>query len=108
MNLGHLASRLDDSEPWDQQLSGDEQQRLTVARALLHQPAWMVMDDATTALDAAMEKRVYEIFAARLPGTAVLSITNRTDLMQYHQRQWTIQAAARGAPPPVQSTAPSP
>lgn len=97
VDLGHLASRLDESEPWDQQLSVDEQQRLTFARAFLHQPDWLIMDDATGALDEAMEQRVYKAIAQRLPATAVLSITNRPTVAAFHQRHWSFAASADGA-----------
>jgi putative ATP-binding cassette transporter len=97
LDLGHLVARLDDSEPWDQQLSLDEAQRLTFARAVLHEPAWVVMDDATGALDEAMEKRVYDILQQRLPRAAVLSITNRAAVSQYHQRHWAIVLDSSGS-----------
>ena len=92
VDLGHLKPRLDESEPWDQQLSIDEAQRLTFARALLHEPEWVVMDDATGALDEATEKRVYEILEQRLPHAALVSISNRATIQPYHQRNWTIAA----------------
>ena len=97
LDLNHLVARLDESEPWDQQLSVDEQQRLTFARAFLHRPEWLILDDATGALDEAMEQRVYETLAARLPDTSVLSITNRPTVAKFHQRHWTIVATADGA-----------
>jgi putative ATP-binding cassette transporter len=97
VDLGHLAGRLDDSEPWDQQLSVDEQQRLTFARAFLHRPDWIIMDDATGTLDEAMEQRVYKTIAQRLPSTAVVSITNRPTVAKFHQRHWTIVSASDGS-----------
>jgi putative ATP-binding cassette transporter len=97
VDLGHLANRLDESEPWDQELSVDEQQRLTFARAFLHKPDWLIMDDATGALDEAMEERVYKAIAQRLPSTAVLSITNRPTVAQFHQRHWSFAASGDGA-----------
>lgn len=97
LDLGHLAGRLDDSEPWDQQLSVDEQQRLTFVRAFLHKPDWLILDDATGALDESMEQRVYQTIAEKLPNTSVLSITNRPTVAQFHQRHWSISATADGA-----------
>jgi putative ATP-binding cassette transporter len=99
VDLGHLAGRLDESDAWSERLSGDEQQRLTFARALLHQPDWIVIDDATATLDEAMEKRVYDLLAQKLPQTSVLSITNRPAIAQYHQRRWTIAPGAGSAVP---------
>lgn len=95
--LDALATRLDDSESWDQQLSGDEQQRLVFARALLHAPDWLIMDDATAALDEATERRVYDIVAARLPATTMLSITNRPNVAQIHQRRYALVLEPGGA-----------
>ncbi|MEO8602876.1 MAG: ABC transporter ATP-binding protein/permease [bacterium] len=94
--LQPLSARLDDVEPWDLQLSDDEKQRLIFARALLHQPDWLVMDDATAALDAANEGRVYALLEQHLPNTSIISITNRPSVAQYHQRQLELAANAEG------------
>lgn len=96
-DLGVLANRLDESESWDQQLSGDEQQRLMFARAVLHAPDWLITDDATAALDDATEGHIYEVLARRLPHATVLSITNRPSVAGYHQRRWVLQLDEGGA-----------
>lgn len=96
VGLGALAGRLDDNEPWEQQLSGDEQQRLVFARVLLQRPDWLILDDATAALDEIAERDIYALLAERLPGTAVVSLTNRPHLGQYHQRHCQLSAAADG------------
>jgi vitamin B12/bleomycin/antimicrobial peptide transport system ATP-binding/permease protein len=96
IGLDHLVHRLDDTEPWEQQLSIDEQQRLTFARIFLQRPDWIYMDDATGALDEAMEKQVYGILAKHLPGAAVLSITNRPTVAGYNQCQWLLEPGEGG------------
>jgi vitamin B12/bleomycin/antimicrobial peptide transport system ATP-binding/permease protein len=96
IGLGHLATRLDDSEPWEQQLSIDEQQRLTFARIFLQRPDWIFMDDATGALDESMEKEVYGLLAQQLPDAAVLSITNRPTVAGYNQCQWLLEPGEGG------------
>jgi putative ATP-binding cassette transporter len=96
VGLASLGARLDQSEPWDQQLSSDEQQRLVFARALLHQPDWIVMDDATAALDDAAERRVYELLAEHLPNAAVLSITNRPAVAALHHRRCELTDDGQG------------
>ncbi len=96
VDLGHLAARLDESEPWDQQLPMDQQLRLTVARAILHQPDWVVLDDTTAGLDEATEARVYAILRERLPGSGVLSLSTRPTVAGYHGRQLTLRADAIG------------
>jgi putative ATP-binding cassette transporter len=103
VELPQLADRLDESATWEQKLSGDEQQRLTFARALLHEPDWIVMDDATAMLDEAMEQRMYAMLAEQLPRTAVVSITNRPGVAAYHQRRWDIAPA----PPPAATGTPA-
>ena len=97
VRLDALVPRLDERETWDQALSGDEQQRLVFARALLHAPDWLIMDDATAALDEATEKRVYEVLAARLPATTVVSLTNRPSVAAIHQRRLELVIGDGGA-----------
>ena len=97
VRLDALSPRLDERESWDQTLSGDEQQRLVFARALLHAPDWLIMDDATAALDEETEKRVYEILASELPGTSVVSLTNRPDVARMHERRLELVVGKEGA-----------
>ncbi|HZR80309.1 MAG TPA: ABC transporter ATP-binding protein/permease [Candidatus Binatia bacterium] len=94
VGLDGLAARLDASDAWDQQLSGDEQQRLMFVRALLHAPDWLVMDDATAALDEATERRIYDVVASRLPTTTVVSLTNRPSVAQIHRRRFALEVGA--------------
>jgi putative ATP-binding cassette transporter len=103
LDLGRLEHSLDETAQWEQQLTADEQQRLTIARVLLHKPDWIFMDGATGALDEAMEKRVYEILAERLPAATVMSMTHRPAVADYHARRWTIVSKDDG-PSSLQTT----
>ena len=51
--------RLDEEAHWSNILSGGEQQRLAVARALVFKPDWLFMDEATASLDDATEAAIY-------------------------------------------------
>ena len=96
LDLKRFEAHLHDTSPWDQQLTDDEQQRLTIARVLLHEPDWIFMDDATAALDEAMEKRVYEILTSRLPTATVVSLTHRDAVMEFHTRRWRMSTNDQG------------
>ena len=61
VGLDAFADRLDDSDNWQMRLSGGEQQRLAVARALLAAPDWLFLDEATASLDEESEARLYRV-----------------------------------------------
>lgn len=98
--LPHLADRLDEEDSWGQKLSGGEQQRLAVARALLKRPRWLFVDEATSALDEAAEHQVYERLQAlvRAQNGALVSIAHRPTVAAFHDRHWELEpGAADGA-----------
>jgi putative ATP-binding cassette transporter len=95
--LGALSQRLDDTDHWEKRLSGGEQQRLAFARALLHQPDWIFLDDATAELDEEAEARVYRLLADRLPQATILSIAHRPGVARFHARRWTLVPHPGGA-----------
>ncbi|ONG51336.1 ABC transporter ATP-binding protein [Pseudoroseomonas deserti] len=84
--LGALATQLDDAEHWDRRLSGGEQQRLALARALLLKPRWLFLDEATASLDPESEEKLYATLRRELPETAILSIAHRPAVARHHDR----------------------
>ena len=93
--LEGLADRLDEERFWPPVLSPGEQQRLAVARALLVRPDWLFLDEATAALDDAMEAKLYRLLQERLPDAAIVSIAHKPSVIAYHDRRLVIDPAAR-------------
>ncbi len=91
VGLDHLYPRLDDVDLWSQALSGGEQQRVAIVRALLRKPDWLLLDEATAALDEAMEEKVYKTLRERLPRTTIVSIGHRSTLLALHDRHITMR-----------------
>ena len=76
-DLADLVPELDQpDENWVMRLSGGEQQRLALARALLARPDWLFLDEATAALDPDSEGRMLAMLKRRLPGTTIVSIAH--------------------------------
>jgi putative ATP-binding cassette transporter len=87
VGLAGLADRLDERENWSMRLSGGEQQRLAIARALLHAPDWLFLDEATASLDESSERQLYELVLARLPHAGIVSIAHRPSVATFHARR---------------------
>jgi putative ATP-binding cassette transporter len=78
VDLAALIPRLGESGTWSQILSGGEQQRLAIARALIAKPDWLFLDEATAALDAPMAARIAAVLRRELPGTTIVAISHAT------------------------------
>lgn len=103
--LPALIDELDVDEVWSQRLSGGEQQRLAIARALLTKPDWLFLDEATTAMDEAMEAKIYQALVEHLPDTAIISIGHRGTLQQFHKRRLEMHPAGTGTFTPSEANA---
>jgi putative ATP-binding cassette transporter len=87
VGLPQLASRLEEDAHWNRILSLGEQQRLGLARALLHVPQYLFLDEATASLDEASEAKLYRLLQEKLPTATIVSIGHRSTLEAFHQRR---------------------
>ena len=94
--LDGLKDSLDETAYWADRLSMGEQQRLSIARALLQKPNWLFLDEATSALDEAAEEMLYRLLLERLPGAAIVSIGHRSSLVMFHERFLALEADGKG------------
>ncbi len=58
-------------------VSGGQKQRLCIARALLKKPKILILDDSTSAVDTATERRIREAFNKELKATTKIIIAQR-------------------------------
>ena len=96
VELARLADSLELDDNWTQRLSGGEQQRLAVARAILAEPDWLLLDEATAAMDMELERRIYETIAKRLPKATIVSIAHRPSLADHHARTLRMEPTGDG------------
>jgi putative ATP-binding cassette transporter len=87
VGLPELVARLGEEAHWNRMLSLGEQQRLAIARALLHAPDYLFLDEATASLDEAAEAALYRLLQDRLKGTTIISIGHRSTLGAFHGRR---------------------
>ena len=62
--------------------SGGQKQRLSLARAVLHQAPFLILDDATSALDTITESNLLKAVQENLPDTSLILISQRTSTLK--------------------------
>ena len=67
-------------------LSGGQRQRVALARALITDPAILVLDDATSAIDARVEAQIHETLRRVMAGRTTLLIAHRRSTLQLANR----------------------
>lgn len=62
--------------------SGGQKQRLSIARAVLRQAPFIILDDATSALDTITESKLLKAIRENFPNTSLILISQRTSTLQ--------------------------
>jgi ATP-binding cassette subfamily B protein len=75
-----------------QKLSGGQRQRLSIARAILTDPAILVLDEATSAVDNETEAAIQRSLARVAEGRTALVIAHRLSTVRDADRIWVLEA----------------
>ncbi len=67
-------------------LSGGEKQRIAIARAILHDPRILILDEATSSLDTPTEKKIQEAIARLVQGRTTFAIAHRLSTLRSADR----------------------
>jgi putative ATP-binding cassette transporter len=106
--LGHLAERLDEEAEWSTVLSGGEQQRVGFARALIHRPTVLLLDEAVSTLEEQEARDLYGLLAEKLPATIIISTGRSGALAGLHHRTMEMTGCSvAGRARPVLSAVPA-
>jgi ATP-binding cassette, subfamily C, bacterial len=73
-------------------LSGGQRQRIAIARALVHRPSLLILDEATAALDPASEADIYETVRSLRGRTTILAISHQPGLLKVADRVYRLNA----------------
>jgi vitamin B12/bleomycin/antimicrobial peptide transport system ATP-binding/permease protein len=105
VGLCSLVPRLAETDNLMLRLSGGEQQRLALARALIMKPDWLFLDEALSALDEEAARTLFATVRSRLPHTQLVSVVHHAALLALHPRRATLRSSAAGLLAPVTATA---
>jgi len=98
VGLGHVLQRvghdLSTCRRWAEELSVGEQQRLSVARILVHRPALVILDETTAANDLAHEEAMYRCVIETCQ--AFVSVGHRQSIETFHQKKLTLLGEPEG------------
>jgi putative ABC transport system ATP-binding protein len=82
----------DRSHHWPNQLSGGEQQRVVIARAVVNEPALILADEPTGALDTHTSEEILSLFEdIHRDGRTIIVVTHATEVADRARRRITLQ-----------------
>ena len=69
-----------------QRLSGGERQRIAIARAVLHDPRILILDEATSSVDSHTEQQIQEAIQRLVANRTTIAIAHRLSTLRYADR----------------------
>lgn len=69
-----------------QRLSGGERQRIAIARAILHNPRILILDEATASVDTETEYQIQEALGRLIKGRTTIAIAHRLSTLRNADR----------------------
>ncbi|WP_431282932.1 ABC transporter ATP-binding protein/permease [Humitalea sp. 24SJ18S-53] len=96
VGLDWLVVRLDEVADWGSALSGGELQRLSFARLVLRRPHWILMGDATDALDPDSADAMLHLVADTLPEAGLIVIGRHPGSPDIFTRRLALERSAGG------------
>lgn len=85
--LADLVPRLNEHGTWERILPLSDQQRISLARLLLHRPDWIFLADAMSAMDEVDEREAADLLREELGHAGVLAVGHGATLNGFFQRR---------------------
>lgn len=99
VGLGHLTQQLNREAEWGRELSGGEQQRLALARALLYRPDTLYLDEATNQLDEQAACQLLVRLRERLPHCTLIGVSHQPAVQRLFERSIDLQTCGAACQP---------
>ncbi|MEE4715596.1 ABC transporter ATP-binding protein/permease [Pseudomonas alliivorans] len=95
VGLAQLVDSLAHEREWSRELSGGEQQRIGLARAMLCAPQTLYLDEATNQLDEPSACQLLETVRQALPNTLIIGISHQPAVARLFSRTLTLEVQER-------------